>query len=152
MVLLDGPLGVGKTTFCQHFIGTGEVLSPTYSVLSENGQVLHGDFYRLEKQDELIALEIPIYLEGKHYFLAEWGEKFSRRLLRELPETWSAYSLELSFGKPAAEGEEPSRNFALSSVADDWQNLTKSTVTELIGKFCHRGKVAPPWAVSAQIY
>jgi tRNA threonylcarbamoyladenosine biosynthesis protein TsaE len=119
LVLLDGPLGVGKTTFCQHFIGLEEVLSPTYSVLSENGQVLHGDFYRLEKQDELIALEIPLYLEGKHYFLAEWGEKFSRRLLRELPETWSSYSLELSFGKPSTEGEEPSRNFALSSVSDD---------------------------------
>ena len=119
LVVLDGPLGVGKTTFCQHFIGLEEVLSPTYSVLSECGQTLHGDFYRLEKQDELIPLEIPIYLENKHYFLAEWGAKFSRRLLRELPETWSSYILEVSYGKPASEGEEPSRNFALSTLAED---------------------------------
>jgi tRNA threonylcarbamoyladenosine biosynthesis protein TsaE len=119
LVVLDGPMGVGKTTFCQHFIGEGEVMSPTYSVLSECGQVLHGDFYRIEAQDELIPLEIPLYMEGKHYFLAEWGGKFSRRLLRELPETWSSYTLELSFGKPGAEGEEPSRNFSLSTLIDD---------------------------------
>jgi len=119
MVVLEGPMGVGKTTFSQHFTGIGETMSPTYSVLSESGQILHGDFYRVEGQDELIPLEIPLYLEGKHYFLAEWGDKFSRRLLRELPETWSSYSLEISFGKKGLEGEEPSRNFSLFTLSED---------------------------------
>ncbi len=119
LIVLDGPLGVGKTTFCQQFIGADETLSPTYSVLSENGQHLHGDFYRIESAEELIALEIPLYLEDKQYFLAEWGSKFSRRLLRDIPETWSSYILELSFGKNASEGEEASRNFTLSTLIDD---------------------------------
>ncbi|MFP5457406.1 MAG: tRNA (adenosine(37)-N6)-threonylcarbamoyltransferase complex ATPase subunit type 1 TsaE [Bacteriovoracia bacterium] len=119
LVVLDGPLGVGKTTFCQHFIGAEEVLSPSYSILSESGQVLHGDFYRIEESEEIVALELPIYLEDKQYFLAEWGGKFSRRILREIPETWSTYVLEISFGKPALEGEAPSRNFVLSTLIDD---------------------------------
>lgn len=119
LIVLDGPLGVGKTTFCQHFIGADEVMSPSYSILSEAGQILHGDFYRIENPDEIVALELGVYLEDKHYFLAEWGGKFSRRLFRELPENWSTYVLELSFGRPAQEGEAPSRNFVLSTLIDD---------------------------------
>lgn len=119
LIVLDGPLGVGKTTFCQHFIGADETLSPSYSILSESGQILHGDFYRIENADEIVPLELSVYLEDKQYFLAEWGAKFSRRLFRELPENWSTYVLELSFGKPAQEGEAPSRNFTLSTLIDD---------------------------------
>ncbi len=119
LIILEGALGVGKTTFCQHFIGTEETLSPTYSVLSEAPQVLHADFYRIESVDEIIPLEIGLYLEDKQYFLAEWGAKYFRRLMRELPEGWQAYALEISFGRPAQEGEAPSRNFVLSSLADD---------------------------------
>lgn len=118
LVLLEGPVGAGKTTFTQHFVGDA-VTSPTYSVLSEYRQILHADFYRLEQQEEVLQLEIPLYLEDKQWFLVEWGEKFVRRLLRDLPEAWTPYVLDIGVSKGASEGEEAPRNFTLSSFHED---------------------------------
>ena len=71
MIILEGDLGAGKTTFIQNFIGEGETLSPTYSILSECKNFLHADLYRVEKNEELFQLEIQMYLEGKQYFFVE---------------------------------------------------------------------------------
>ncbi len=122
LVLVEGPMGVGKTTFCQHFAEGQPLASPTYAVLSEGKRLLHADFYRLEKQEEVLQLEIPLYLEDKHWFLVEWGMKFHRRLLRELPEAWTPYVLDVEFARPngeLAEGEEAPRNFTLSTLHED---------------------------------
>jgi tRNA threonylcarbamoyladenosine biosynthesis protein TsaE len=120
MVILDGALGAGKTTFTQVFVGDSEVLSPTYSVLAENKQVLHADLYRIEKNEEILQLEIPIYLEDKNYFFVEWGMKFNRRLMRELPENWSSFLLEIQVNSQQPSGEEGhSRNYSLYSLVDD---------------------------------
>lgn len=118
LVMLEGPVGAGKTTFVQHFIGEAGAQSPTYNVVNEFKQVLHADFYRLEKQEEVIQLELGMYLEDKQWLFVEWGEKFARRLLRELPEAWTPYVLELAVGK-AQEGEEPARNFSLWTFTED---------------------------------
>jgi tRNA threonylcarbamoyladenosine biosynthesis protein TsaE len=118
LVLLEGPVGAGKTTFTQHFVGDAAA-SPTYSVLSEYRQILHADFYRLEQQEEVLQLEIPLYLEDKQWLLVEWGEKFARRLLRDLPEAWTPYVLDIAITKGAPEGEEAPRNFSLSSFHED---------------------------------
>ena len=120
MIILEGTLGAGKTTFVQMFIGDKEVLSPTYSILSESKSVLHADFYRLEKNEEILQLEVPNYLDDKQYFFVEWGMKFARRIHRELTENWSSYVLEININNeknPSPEG--PSRNFSLSSLHDD---------------------------------
>ncbi len=120
MIILEGTLGAGKTTFVQLFMGDKEVLSPTYSILSESKSILHADFYRLEKNEEILQLEVPNYLEDKQYFFVEWGMKFARRIHRELPENWNSYVLEININtekNPSPEG--PSRNFSLSSLHDD---------------------------------
>lgn len=119
MIILDGPLGAGKTTFTQMFVGEKEVLSPTYSILSENKNILHADFYRLEKNEEVLQLELPIYLEDKQYFFVEWGMKFAKRILRELPENYNSYTLEISINEGSETAEGQSRNFILSSLTDD---------------------------------
>ncbi len=120
MIILEGDLGAGKTTFTQAFIGEGETLSPTYSILSEAKQFLHADLYRIEKNEEILQLELPVYLEDKQYFFVEWGSKFSRRLMRELPENYSSYLLEIQVNEGAGDATEgPSRNFFLYSVSDD---------------------------------
>lgn len=120
MIILEGDLGAGKTTFTQSFIGENQTLSPTYSILSECKNLLHADFYRLEKNEEIIQLELSLYLEDKQYFFVEWGSKFVRRLLRELPENFSSFLLEISINEGGSDHPEgPSRNFILSSITDD---------------------------------
>lgn len=119
MIILEGPLGAGKTTFTQMFMGENETLSPTYSILSENKNILHADFYRLEKNEEILQLELPIYLEDKQYFFVEWGMKFSRRIMRELPENFNSYLLEIVINPQNESPEGPSRNFFLSSIHED---------------------------------
>ncbi|MGE3608130.1 MAG: tRNA (adenosine(37)-N6)-threonylcarbamoyltransferase complex ATPase subunit type 1 TsaE [Bacteriovoracaceae bacterium] len=120
MIILEGDLGAGKTTFTQTFVGEQEILSPTYSILSECKNMLHADFYRVEKNEDIIQLELPIYLEDKQYFFAEWGLKFGKRLMRELPENYSAYLLEIFIHKGSPDlGEGPSRDFYFYSLLDD---------------------------------
>lgn len=119
MIILEGELGAGKTTFTQTFVGDKEVLSPTYSILSENKNLIHADFYRLEKNEEVLQLEIPMYLDDKQYFFIEWGMKFAGRVIRELPENWTPYLLEIKIN-PGTEGEDgPTRNFTFYSLHED---------------------------------
>jgi tRNA threonylcarbamoyladenosine biosynthesis protein TsaE len=125
LVILDGDLGAGKTTFTQAFTGDQETLSPTYSILSESRQILHADFYRIEKNEEILQLEIPLYLEDKQYFFIEWGMKFSKRIMRELPENWSSYLLEIKINNNSSaasstmEVDDQTRNFSLYSLAEE---------------------------------
>lgn len=120
MIILEGDLGAGKTTFTQAFVGDSETLSPTYSILSECKNFLHADLYRIEKNEEILQLELPVYLEDKQYFFVEWGMKFARRLFRELPENFTPYLLEISInGNGSDSPEGPSRNFSIYSLHDD---------------------------------
>ncbi len=120
MIILEGELGAGKTTFTQFFVGDNEILSPTYSILSENKNIVHADFYRLEKNEEVLQLEIPQYLEDKQFFFIEWGFKFVRRVIRELPENWTPYLLEIQVNPKTSESEEEAtRNFSFFTLHDD---------------------------------
>lgn len=120
LVIVEGELGAGKTTFTQSFMGDKEILSPTYSILSESKNFLHADFYRLEKNEDILQLEIPLYLDDKQYFFVEWGMKFARRILRELPENFTPYVLEISIQEGVLDPVEGhSRNFSLYSLSED---------------------------------
>jgi tRNA threonylcarbamoyladenosine biosynthesis protein TsaE len=120
MLILEGDLGAGKTTFTQVFAGDKEVLSPTYSILSENKSILHADFYRIEKNEEILQLELPVYLEDKQFFFVEWGMKFARRLLRELPENFTPYLIEITINEGVADAQEgPSRNFYFYTLHEE---------------------------------
>jgi tRNA threonylcarbamoyladenosine biosynthesis protein TsaE len=120
MIILEGDLGAGKTTFTQAFIGEGETLSPTYSILSECKNFLHADLYRIEKNEEILQLELPGYLEEKQYFFVEWGMKFARRLNRELPENYSSYLIEITVNEGSSDSTDSfSRNFSLFSLTED---------------------------------
>lgn len=117
MIILEGEVGAGKTTFTQAFLDNGQTLSPTYSILSETGNVLHADLYRIEKSEDIIPLELSVYLEGKQFFLVEWGLKYARRLIREIPENFNVYLLEIQINE--GQQEVLSRNFALSHLKED---------------------------------
>ena len=118
VLILTGAMGAGKTTFVQHFMRTGDregelSLSPTYSLIHERGGVLHGDFYRLESEQELIHLELELYWEDKDYFLVEWGKDYLSFLREILGEGCSYYELEIEM----PETSELHRTFSLFKLS-----------------------------------
>ena len=95
VIILDGPVGAGKTTFTRAFLEKGEAPSPTYSIINEVDNIVHADLYRIEKKDELIHLEIPMYLEEKDYFLVEWGMPYLYELQRIVGDEFKYYQLKI---------------------------------------------------------
>lgn len=114
MLILSGELGVGKTTFTKVFAGDGKLQSPTYSVLSETLTVAHADFYRIKDLEEILHLELGLYLENKEYFLVEWGKKYLAALFREVDEKFTAYELIIELNNKNAEN--PSRDYYLHKL------------------------------------
>jgi tRNA threonylcarbamoyladenosine biosynthesis protein TsaE len=88
VVVLEGALGGGKTTFIKGILdGLGikcKVLSPTFTILrhyaSSKVQVYHIDLYRLS-DDEIFDFGIEDFLYAKNGItLIEWGEKIEKSL------------------------------------------------------------------------
>jgi tRNA threonylcarbamoyladenosine biosynthesis protein TsaE len=90
LVLLTGPLGVGKTTLTQYIakaLGSqASVSSPTYTLIHEyptpKGLLIHIDAYRLPSLEALFELGLEDYLERAKLVVIEWGEA----LLEHFPE------------------------------------------------------------------
>lgn len=122
VIILEGPMGAGKTTFAKSFIDDGETYSPSYSVLSETGQTLHGDFYRIKDPEEIYHLELGLYLDEKNFFLVEWGEQFLSAINKELPEDFDLYKLDIKVNDQAQQETDQkksfSRNFSLYKIED----------------------------------
>jgi tRNA threonylcarbamoyl adenosine modification protein YjeE len=84
LVTLSGDLGSGKTTFARALIRllTGEpdleVPSPTFVLMqiyeAKQGQIVHADFYRIEKASDLIELGWEEAADGA-LVLVEWPER-----------------------------------------------------------------------------
>ncbi len=110
VIILDGPVGAGKTTFTRLFLEKGEAPSPTYSLINEVDNIVHADLYRIEKKEELIHLEIPMYLEEKDYFLIEWGMPYLYELQRIIGDEFKFYQLKIEIVN------EKSRHFFLSKL------------------------------------
>ncbi len=117
IVIVTGEMGVGKTTLIKEIIGK-DAASPTYSLIAEHGFFLHADFYRIEKVEEIIHLELNLVLQGKHLAFIEWGEKFIDRIRFEMPEEFLLYQLIISINESIANTEQalPARNFILKQL------------------------------------
>ncbi len=82
LVLLTGPLGVGKTMLTQYLakaLGSqANVTSPTYTLIHEyptaKGILVHIDAYRLPSTEALFELGLEDYLERAILVIVEWGE------------------------------------------------------------------------------
>ncbi|MGX9295916.1 tRNA (adenosine(37)-N6)-threonylcarbamoyltransferase complex ATPase subunit type 1 TsaE [Tsukamurella paurometabola] len=90
LVILDGPLGAGKTALTRGIAAglgvTGRVSSPTFIIAREHrpGEpggpgLVHVDAYRLGGLDELDALDLDTDLEDC-VVVVEWGEGVAERL------------------------------------------------------------------------
>jgi tRNA threonylcarbamoyladenosine biosynthesis protein TsaE len=118
-IILSGPVGAGKTTFTKKFITNdeGEVCSPTYSIINESGDCAHADFYRLEDAEEIVHLELALYLEDKNFFLIEWGKEFLKEIQRNIDVDWRIYELEIQINESdSSDLSTSSRNLILSDI------------------------------------
>ena len=88
VIALCGGLGVGKTLWTKGLVAAlgspAEVTSPTFALVHEypgaGMAVFHLDFYRLENDQELIALGWDEYLDADGVIIAEWADKFPELL------------------------------------------------------------------------
>jgi tRNA threonylcarbamoyladenosine biosynthesis protein TsaE len=84
VVALCGPLGAGKTHLVKGLVaGLGcdrDVSSPTFGLVHEYRReappIFHFDLYRLESEEELIALGWDDYLDAGGFCLVEWADLF----------------------------------------------------------------------------
>ena len=82
IVLLNGEMGAGKTTFINAIakaLGVNETTSsPTFSLVNEyqtldNETIYHFDFYRLKDEIEALDFGVEDYFYSGHWCLVEWG-------------------------------------------------------------------------------
>ena len=90
LVILDGPLGAGKTALTRGIgagLGvSGRVSSPTFIIARQHAPgadggpgMIHVDAYRLGGLDDLDALDLDTDLEDS-VVVVEWGEGVAERL------------------------------------------------------------------------
>ncbi|MGN0790623.1 MAG: tRNA (adenosine(37)-N6)-threonylcarbamoyltransferase complex ATPase subunit type 1 TsaE [Christensenellales bacterium] len=85
VILLNGDLGAGKTTFTKGLVkglgGKKTVVSPTFTIMHSYDDtripVYHFDMYRIADEDELYELGLEEYLYENGVAVIEWN-KFSR--------------------------------------------------------------------------
>ncbi|MCK5458219.1 MAG: tRNA (adenosine(37)-N6)-threonylcarbamoyltransferase complex ATPase subunit type 1 TsaE [Melioribacteraceae bacterium] len=80
IIILNGNLGAGKTTFTKSFCKNykiNNVTSPSFSIVNEyigTKKIYHFDFYRLKKIEELYDIGFEEYLiDEEAIVLIEWG-------------------------------------------------------------------------------
>lgn len=87
VLALSGELGSGKTCFVRGLAkGLGVpknvcVSSPTFVLIHEyrggRTPLYHFDFYRLEKKEEALNLNLEEYWEGEGISVVEWPDRFA---------------------------------------------------------------------------
>lgn len=83
VVCLEGDLGAGKTTFTQglaHALGVpGRVTSPTFCIVQEHAGertlLVHMDLYRLQSEEDVLAIGWEDYLARGAILVVEWPER-----------------------------------------------------------------------------
>lgn len=101
MVLLDGPMGVGKTEFVKQLVsllgGGDEACSPTFALHNEyptdRGLVDHIDLYRLESEEDLESIGFwDLFQKEQGLILIEWSSRIEPSFL---PPDWNQIEIQM---------------------------------------------------------
>ncbi len=127
VVLLEGDLGAGKTTFTQGLAAAlgveSGVTSPTFTLMNiyattAGFDLVHVDVYRLERLSEVVDLALPEMLEDGAVVIVEWGERAAAAL------RGSHLHIKIGRGGPDNGGDHPeeemARTFRLRADGDAW--------------------------------
>ena len=147
VIVLQGSLGAGKTTFAQGFargLGVeGPVTSPTFTLVRQYpcalGQLVHVDVYRLDRLAEVADLGLADLVE-EGVALVEWGDA-ARPALG--PVTWTVDITRVGTAATgtAATGTTATGTATDTGTADDERLLTVHGEDD-----ARRGEVASAWA------
>ena len=99
VILFNGLMGVGKTTFIKALLKRLGVekptSSPTFSLVNEyqakEGLVYHFDVYRLKNEMEALDFGIEDYLYSGNWCFIEWAEKIPNLI----PEKHNVITIEI---------------------------------------------------------
>ncbi len=91
VVLLNGDLGTGKTSFVKDFVklktGLDQADSPTFSLVNDydynQGIIHHFDLYRIDSQEEIEDIGFWDYIESGNPCFIEWPDKIAHILPEE---------------------------------------------------------------------
>ncbi len=104
IVLLNGPLGSGKTQSVRYIVNQlqGEdICSPSFSIHNtyetKRGDVEHIDLYRLEDEDDIESTGFwDLFEKESGLILIEWANYLDPK---QIPVYWDQLHLEFSFGE-----------------------------------------------------
>lgn len=75
IILINGPIGVGKTTLLKNILNEYDVVSPSFLHALYYGDIFfHIDAYTLN-EEQFLALSIEDYIDSK-CIIIEWGELY----------------------------------------------------------------------------
>jgi tRNA threonylcarbamoyladenosine biosynthesis protein TsaE len=118
LIMLDGPMGAGKTQFTKFFVealGGEETTSPsfaihhTYAISIESEKrvlnVEHFDLFRLESTDDLESTGFWDFFRAKQgLIIIEWSDRLKELgLFSHLPKSWSKTCFRFSMQSDAAQ-------------------------------------------------
>ena len=86
IVALEGPLGAGKTALTKVLareLGIkDEIVSPTFVLLRQYGNLNHIDCWRMESGEELEQLGFEKMLDSRSLIVVEWADRVRETVLK----------------------------------------------------------------------
>lgn len=111
LVLIDGPLGVGKTQLirevCQCLqVPQDKIHSPSFSLLnqyqSSKGLIAHADLFRLSGKEDLESTGFWDFIDQCSYAFVEWPFKKDSSgslIIQDWPQNWKLFYLDMELEK-----------------------------------------------------
>jgi len=102
LILLDGPLGAGKTQFvktCVKILGGDVPDSPTFAIINEYAgpqPIFHVDLYRLTTEAEIESTGFwDLFTSAEGLIFVEWAEHVPST---SWPMSWPRINVQIDFG------------------------------------------------------